>query len=165
MSVDRTFEVYKILVEEVREARRARRDLANVFTTMNLGGVGALGFLASPTAGQSLGLLAWACVALVLVCLVWRISNAYYSALLAAKYTLIYEIEEAIGLDYLQREWKLLPRGALVKFFSLERLMPILFIVGYLIFLAYQIPPDKAAGFAHDAVARVDAFVAAFTQR
>ena len=40
------FELYKLLVEEVRETRKGRRDLANMFTTLNLGGVGALGFLA-----------------------------------------------------------------------------------------------------------------------
>jgi hypothetical protein len=56
-------------------------------------------------------------------------------------------------------------RGALVKFFSLERLMPILFVVGYIIVLAYQVPPDMAAGIVHDAIARVDALVSAFTRR
>ena len=164
MSAQMTFEVYKLLVEEVREARRARRDLANVFTTLNLAGVGALGFLASPDAGQPAALLAWAGIALILVCVVWATSNSYYTAMLAAKYGLIYEIEEAIGVDYLQREWKLLPRGALTKFFSLERLMPPLFALGYVVFLAYQIGWSDVRGWVAimDAQARsVAAFLTA----
>lgn len=40
-------EIYKLLVEDVRDARRARRELSNVFMTLNIAGMSALGFLAS----------------------------------------------------------------------------------------------------------------------
>ena len=141
-----TFELYKLLVEEVREARRARRDLANVFTTLNLAGVGALGFLAGPDSGQSAGLLIWAVIALVLCCVVWRASNAYYTAMLGSKYTIIYEIEKDLGIDALQREWRQLPRHGMIRFFSLERAMPVLFGLGYIVFIAYQVSwPEVAA--------------------
>lgn len=136
-----TFDLYKLLVEEVREARKARRDLANVFTTLNLAGIGALGFLAGPESGQSAGLLIWAVVALVLCCIVWRASNAYYTAMLGSKYTIIYEIEKDLGIDALQREWRQLPRHGMIRFFSLERAMPVLFGVGYIVFIAYQVTP------------------------
>jgi len=141
-----TFELYKLLVEEVREARRARRDLANVFTTLNLAGVGALGFLAGPENGLSPALLIWAVVALVLCCIVWRASNAYYTAMLGSKYQIIYEIEKDLGIDALQREWRQLPRHGMIRFFSLERAMPVLFGVGYIVFIAYQVSwPEVAA--------------------
>ena len=134
-----TFELYKLLVEEVREARSARRDLANVFTTLNLAGVGALGFLAGPDNGQSPALLIWAVVALILCCVVWRSSNAYYTVMLGSKYQIIYEIERDLGIDALQREWRQLPRHGFLRYFSLERAMPVLFGVGYLVFVAYQV--------------------------
>ncbi len=80
------FDLYKLLVEEVREARKARRDLANVFTSMNLGGVGALAYLADPKNSAFQPLLGWAALALIMVCFIWRTSNRYYTLMLAAKY-------------------------------------------------------------------------------
>jgi hypothetical protein len=137
--VTQDFDIYKLLVEEVREARKARRDLANIFTTLNLGGVGALGVLARPGSGLPAALLLWAGGALVLVCVIWRISNSYYSTMLKIKYDIIYDYEDKIGIDPLRREWKGLPRRGPPKWFSLERAMPLLFILGYLVFLAYRI--------------------------
>lgn len=134
-----TFDLYKLLVEEVREARKARRELSNVFTTLNLGGIGALGFLAGPNAGSSAGLLIWAVVALILICLVWRTSNAYYTHLLGAKYAILYSVETELGIDPIQREWRALGDRTLFKFFSFERLMPLLFAIGYIVFIAYQV--------------------------
>lgn len=147
-----TFDLYKLLVEEVREARRARRDLANVFTTLNLAGVGALGFLAGPDNGQSPALLVWAVVALILCCVVWRSSNAYYTVMLGSKYQIIYEIEKDLGIDALQREWRQLPRHGFLRYFSLERAMPILFGLGYLVFVAYQVSWGEAAQLIGDAM-------------
>lgn len=134
-----TFDLYKLLVEEVREARRARRELSNVFTTLNLGGVGALGFLAGPNAGSSAGLLIWAVVALVLICIVWRTSNAYFTRLLGAKYAILYSVETELGIDPIQREWRAMGDRTLFNFFSFERLMPFLFAIGYAVFIAYHV--------------------------
>lgn len=133
------FDLYKLLVEEVREARRARRDLSNVFMTMNLAGVGALGFLSKGDASLPPALLGWCCVALILTCIIWRLSNAYYTGMLATKYEIIYEVERELRIDALQREWGGLPRKGLMKWFSFERAMPVLFIIGYVIFYAYQV--------------------------
>src|SRR5262249_48771059 len=54
------FSMFRLLVEEARDARRARRDLSNVFMSLNLAGVAALGFVAEDT-GHHLKpiLLAW----------------------------------------------------------------------------------------------------------
>jgi len=111
-----------------------------VFMTMNLAGVGALGFLSKDDVGMSPALLGWCCVALVLTCIIWRLSNAYYTGMLATKYEIIYEVENDLGLGInpLQREWGGLPRKGLMKWFSFERAMPMLFIVGYVVFMAYQ---------------------------
>ena len=143
------FDVYKLLVEEVREARKARRDLSNVFTTMNLAGVGALGFLAKPDTGLPAPLLLWAAGALVLVCLIWRMSNSYYTVMLKLKYDVIYEYEDKLGIDVLRREWKGLPRRGPPKWFSLERAMPFVFILGYIVFLTYAISWDEMVALYH----------------
>jgi hypothetical protein len=139
---DMLFELYRLLVEEVREARRARRELSNVFMTMNLAGVGALGFLSKGNGDLHPALLGWCCIALVLTCIIWRLSNAYYTGMLATKYEIIYEVERDLGMNPLQREWGGLPRKGLMKWFSFERAMPLLFIFGYFVFLAYEISID-----------------------
>lgn len=137
---DQVFELYKLLVEEVRDARRARRELSNVFMSMNLAGVGALGFLASERSALDPSLFAWCAVALVLTCLIWRTSNSYYIVLLTAKYREIYELEHQLGVSPLRDEYAAIERKrALMKWFSLERAMPILFVIGYLVFVAYQV--------------------------
>jgi hypothetical protein len=147
-----TFELYKLLVEEVREARKARRDLANVFTTLNLAGVGALGFLSRPDNGLSPALLIWTVAALTLTCIVWRTSNAYYTRLLGAKYEILYNVESDLGIDVVRREWRALGDRTLFKFFSFERLMPVLFALGYLVFIAYQVSWSEAVGLVETAV-------------
>lgn len=151
-----TFELYKLLVEEVREARKARRDLANVFTTINVAGVGLLGSMSGPKAALAAATNAllqdesavvldvmpilFIVVALLLTCLVWWTSNAYYTKILAAKYGIVYALENEMGSAPMQGEWKALGNRTLFKFFSLERMMPVLFGLGYLIFFAFQIP-------------------------
>ncbi|MDZ4775718.1 MAG: hypothetical protein SGJ23_02920 [Alphaproteobacteria bacterium] len=148
-----TFELYKLLVEEVREARKARRELANVFTTINVAGVGLLGSLAGPSQARailqdvavgiatpaSVAPLLFIVIALLLTCLVWRTSNAYYTRLLGAKYAILYSVETELGIDPIQREWRALGDRSLFKFFSFERLMPLLFAFGYVVFVAYQV--------------------------
>ena len=75
-------------------------------------------------------------IALVLTCVIWATSNHYYTLLLAAKYKGVYALENELGRSPIREEWEALQgkRGAL-KWFSLERMMPTVFILGYLAFL------------------------------
>jgi hypothetical protein len=134
-----TFELYRLLVEEAREARRARRELSNTFMTLNLAGVGALGFLASGAEGLSPALFGWCAFALALTCIIWRTTNSYYTVLLAAKYKEIYALEERLGFSVTRDEWHTIQgKRRTMKWFSLERAMPVLFILGYAVFFAVQ---------------------------
>ena len=139
---DLTFDLYRLLVEEVREARRARRELSNTFMTLNLAGIGALGFLARnelPGQDKDLTLFGLCAFALAITCVIWRTSNSYYTALLAAKYRTIYALEDQLGRRPIQDEWHAMHgKRVAVKWFSLERAMPILFILGYAIFFTVQ---------------------------
>jgi hypothetical protein len=137
---DYTFELYKLLVEEVREAKRARRELSNMFLTLNTGGVGALGFLAQEN-GASLDpvLLAMLAFALALSCIIWSTSNRYYTLLLAAKYDVIYKLEAELGRSPIRDEYEAIQgKRRSMKWFTLERMMPGLFIVGYILFVLVQ---------------------------
>ncbi|MGD9967947.1 MAG: hypothetical protein AB7T59_15605 [Hyphomonadaceae bacterium] len=133
-----TFDVYKLLVEEAREARRARRELSNIFLTLNLAGVGGLGLLAREQSELNPALFAWGAFALILTCIVWRTSNAYYNKALKAKYTIISRYEQNLGQAPLTEEYQAMGGAKIMRAFTLERAMPFLFIIGYLVFFVVQ---------------------------
>lgn len=133
-------EVYKLMVEDVREARRARRDLSNVFMTLNIAGMGALGFLARADGLPDPVLFALCALALATTCVIWRTSNSYYTVLLAAKYKVIYALEDDLGVNPIRNEWESITgKRRTMKWFSLERAMPLLFILAYLVFFAVHV--------------------------
>lgn len=133
-------EIYKLLVEDVRDARRARRELSNVFMTLNIAGISALGFLASADGLPSPVLFTLCALALALTCIIWRTSNSYYTVLLAAKYKNIYAIEDDLGVHPIRDEWQTITgKRRTMKWWSLERAMPILFIIGYVVFFAVHV--------------------------
>lgn len=133
-------EIYKLLVEDVRDARKARRELSNVFTTLNLAGIGALGFLSSPYGMDNPVLFTLCALALTFTCIIWRTSNSYYTVLLAAKYKNIYALEDDLGIHPIRDEWTTITgKRRAMKWWSLERAMPVLFILGYAIFFAVHV--------------------------
>jgi hypothetical protein len=71
---------------------------------------------------------------------IWRTSNSYYTVLLAAKYKNIYAIEDDLGVHPIRSEWESITgKRRAMKWWSLERSMPILFIIGYAVFFAVQV--------------------------
>jgi hypothetical protein len=109
--------------------------------SLNLAGVGALGFLRVEDGSRVRPeLLIWLVVALVLTCIIWRTSNAYYTKLLGAKYAVLYRYEDRLGEKPIRDEYQDLGDRRWFKFFSLEQMMPFLFVLGYGVFLAYSLP-------------------------
>ncbi|MGQ0533643.1 MAG: RipA family octameric membrane protein [Caulobacteraceae bacterium] len=133
-----TFDVYKLLVEEAREARRARRELSNIFLTLNLAGVGGLGLIAREQGDLNPALFAWCAFALILTCVIWRTSNAYYNKALRTKYAIITRCERDLGHTPLFEEYQSMGASKAMRAFTLERAMPYLFILGYLVFFVVQ---------------------------
>ena len=159
---EHAFEFYKLLVEEVREARRARRELSNMFLTLNTAGVGAMGFLAQGD-GKALdpALMALLALALATTCIIWRTSNRYYTLLLAAKYRAVYALESELGRHPIREEWEALQgKRRTMKWFSLERMMPLLFIVAYLLFVLIQSHAIDVAALYQQARAFIEAQLA-----
>lgn len=161
MAEARTFEIYKLMVEEVREAKRARRELSNTFMTLNVAGIGALGFLAREGEAAQLdpALFTLCALALATTCVIWSTSNGYYTLLLGAKYKTIYALEDDLGVHPIRDEYDhIMGKRRTMKWFTLERFMPGLFIVGYALFFAVQIGGlDVAAlaGQAREIIARL----------
>ncbi len=135
---DNSFEIYKLLVEEVREARAARRELSNIFLTLNTAGFGALGLIARDNGALGPALAPMLAFALTLICVIWGTSNAYYTKVLKAKYKIITDYEDRIGEHPLRDEHVAMGGTKTMRAFTLERAMPILFIIGYCGFLLLQ---------------------------
>lgn len=133
-----SLEVYKLLVEEAREARKARRELSNIFLTLNLAGVGGLGLLAREQSDLNPALFAWCAFALVLTCIIWRTSNAYYNKALKTKYTIISRYEQDLGHAPLTEEYQSMGGSKIMRAFTVERFMPYLFVLGYVVFFVVQ---------------------------
>lgn len=138
LDTTQTLELYRLLVEEVRDARRARRELSNIFLSLNIAGVGGLGFIASDNGALNPALFLWCAVALVLMCAIWGTSNRYYTKVLKAKYEVIGKYEERLGEHPLRDEYLATGGVKAMRAFTLERAMPALFVLGYLAFLLVQ---------------------------
>lgn len=134
---DRMFETYRLLVEEARDARRARRELSNMFLTMNLAGVGALGLIAGDRLELKDEIFFGCAFALALTCIIWSTTNGYYRNLLRTKYGIIGDIEKQLGPTPITDEYKKMKERAL-RAFLLERWMPWLFILFYVGFCFLQ---------------------------
>ena len=133
-----TFEVYKLLVEDVREARRARRELSNIFLTLNLAGIGALGLIARENSQLEPALFALCALALATTCMIWQTSMTYYTRVLKAKYDIICKYEDDLGHTPLRDEYIATGRLKAMRFFTLERIMPFLFMFAYAVFFVVQ---------------------------
>ncbi len=60
--------------------------------------------------------------------------------LLAAKYKNIYALEDNLGVHPIRDEWQTITgKRRTMKWFSLERAMPLLFILAYAMFFAVQV--------------------------
>lgn len=133
-----TFEVYKLLVEDVREARRARRELSNIFLTLNLAGIGALGLIARENSALDPALFALLALALATTCAIWQTSMAYYTRVLKEKYKIIGRYEDDIGHTPLRDEYNAMGPSKTMRSFTLERIMPFLFVFAYAVFFVVQ---------------------------
>ena len=135
---DLTFDIYRLLVEEAREARRARRELSNTFLTLNLAGLGGLGLIAREQSALDPTLFGWGAAALGLTCVIWRTSNVYYNRALRAKYRIITRYEQDLGQTPLFEEYTAMGGAKAMRAFTLERAMPYLFVLAYVVFYLVQ---------------------------
>ena len=103
-----------------------------------MAGVGALGFIAREPGELDPGLFAWGAVALGFICLIWQTSNRYYNRSLKTKYRIITAYENKLGETPLLEEYHAMGGSKVMRAFTLERAMPYLFMLGYVLFYLVQ---------------------------
>lgn len=141
------FDMYRLLIEDAGALRGARREANNFFMTLSTGGLGAIGFLMNE--GLDPGIIALLCGTMLIISFLWWNSISHYARLVGIKYRIIKKVEDQLPLQPTQEEWALFAKGKRDKGSShIEKLVPLLFGVGYAGFALLQLGQlDLASGF------------------
>jgi hypothetical protein len=140
------FETYKLMVEDIRDVQRARRETVTTYVTLNIAGIGAIGFLGSDNQAFDPALVNWLVIGLVLVCFLWQGTERAFLNQLARKYHHVIKQADRLGLDPEWTESIMRWTGRPARTYeqaAVQRLMPFLFMLGYVIFLLHQISADQ----------------------
>jgi hypothetical protein len=139
MSEDSDFRFYELLLTEARTLREARRSTNNFFMSVNVAGLGGLGFLLKE--GMPGGLMIGLALMMALICFLWRNSIGHYARLTSIKYKIIREFEARLAAQPIADEWKAFTRGKPNKGAShIEELVPTVFGLGYVALPALTLP-------------------------
>lgn len=135
-------EQYKLYVE-MTDRVSSRRIEASKFYLSILTGILALLSLASIPAEVQPRLVLAVAVLGLLLCVVWFVNIISYRTLNSLKFRVIHEMERQLPFACYDREWQILkqdPRGPIyVRLTFIERFVPILMLLPYLVLLGYAI--------------------------
>jgi hypothetical protein len=145
MSEDSDFRFYELLLAEARTLREARRSTNNFFMSVNVAGLGGLGFLLKE--GMASGLMLGLALMMAFVCFLWRNSIGHYARLTSIKYKIIREFEARLPAQPIAEEWKAFTRGKPNQGAShIEKLVPTIFGLGYVALPLLALPWPLVAG-------------------
>lgn len=122
------FDQWKLCVEMADSVSKRRNTMNNLFATINTAIIAAI----------SVGKWSWESLLLLIagitLCLLWQKCIQNYKKLNSAKYQIINEIEKELTYSPFTEEWNQLVKDNQYKEeTSLERILPVVFIVLYLI--------------------------------
>jgi hypothetical protein len=132
------FQFYTLLLGEAGSLRAARREANNFFMTLNVAGLGAIGFLMNE--GVDPGILVLLCGTMVIVSYIWWNSISHYAKLSGIKYDIIKNVEDQLPIQPTQEEWRRFTGGKRGQGSNrFEKSVPLLFAIGYAGFAALQV--------------------------
>jgi hypothetical protein len=144
MSDDSNFRFYELLLAEARTLREARRSTNNFFMSVNVAGLGGVGFLLKE--GIAAPLIAGLALMMAFVCFLWMNSIGHYARLTSIKYKILREIEAKLPMQPIAEEWRQFTRGKPNQGAShIEKLVPLIFGLGYIALPALTLPWAAAA--------------------
>ena len=103
-----------------------RRDtMNNLFVTLNIAVIAAVSWMWDVKT-------VFLCVAGLVICAVWLLYINNFKRLNAAKFRVIYDLEERLGVTPFKDEWDILKKTKrYLEGTKLERILPIAFALGY----------------------------------
>lgn len=144
---DHYLEQYRIYLHIFNSTTDRRNKSNEFFLGLNTAIIGVLGYLETKGLNDSSSVIfLFAPLVGIAICYCWYQIIISYKMLSRAKFSIIHNIEEKLPLSLFKTEWELLGRGIdfskYRKISSIEKNIPIVFIILYSVILGVSIPLD-----------------------
>jgi hypothetical protein len=141
VSKDQYFEQYKIYVAGMERISDRRESANKQFLALNSAVVVLTGLILQHSSHhEKLFLIGVSVLGLIICAVSWFLLNSY-KQLNTAKFEMIHSIERNLPLQLYEDEWKLLGKGndrqKYFPFSHVERLVPLIFGVAYMLIIIY----------------------------
>lgn len=117
--------IWQTCVEMANGVSQRRDTMNNLFVTLNIAVIAAVSWMWDVKT-------VFLCVAGLVICVVWLLYINNFKRLNAAKFRVIYDLEERLGVAPFKDEWDILKKTKrYLEGTKLERILPIAFALGY----------------------------------
>lgn len=117
--------IWQICVEMANGVSQRRDTMNNLFVTLNIAVIAAVSWMWDVKT-------VFLCVAGLVICVVWLLYINNFKRLNTAKFRVIYDLEERLGVTPFKDEWDILKKTKrYLEGTKLERILPIAFALGY----------------------------------
>ena len=116
---------WQTCVEMANGVSQRRDTMNNLFVTLNIAVIAAVSWMWDVKT-------VFLCVAGLVICVVWLLYINNFKRLNTAKFRVIYDLEERLGVTPFKDEWDILKKTKrYLEGTKLERILPIAFALGY----------------------------------
>ena len=117
--------IWQTCVEMANGVSQRRDTMNNLFVTLNIAVIAAVSWMWDVKT-------VFLCVAGLVICVVWLLYINNFKRLNTAKFRVIYDVEERLGVTPFKDEWDILKKTKrYLEGTKLERILPIAFALGY----------------------------------
>lgn len=117
--------IWQTCVEMASGVSQRRDTMNNLFVTLNIAVIAAVSWMWDVKT-------VFLCVAGLVICVVWLLYINNFKRLNTAKFRVIYDLEERLGVTPFKDEWDILKKTKrYLEGTKLERILPIAFALGY----------------------------------
>lgn len=117
--------IWQTCVEMANGVSQRRDTMNNLFVTLNIAVIAAVSWMWDVKT-------VFLCVAGLVICVVWLLYINNFKRLNTAKFRVIYDLEERLGVTPFKDEWGILKKTKrYLEGTKLERILPIAFALGY----------------------------------
>lgn len=117
--------IWQTCVEMANGVSQRRDTMNNLFVTLNIAVIAAVSWMWDVKT-------VFLCVAGLVICVVWLLYINNFKRLNAAKFRVIYDLEERLGVTPFKDEWDILKKTKrYLEGTKLERILPSAFALGY----------------------------------
>lgn len=117
--------IWQTCVEMANGVSQRRDTMNNLFVTLNIAVIAAISWMWDVKT-------VFLCVAGLVICVVWLLYINNFKRLNTAKFRVIYDLEERLGVTPFKDEWDILKKTKrYLEGTKLERILPIAFALGY----------------------------------